>query len=163
MLCCAPGLLTSEPSLILTDQHHRPSANLSIILQRNLVPVSSPLPPTQQFEADVSHQNHLTAFLGQISPETATTTDNFQPISFRRHQGPNGCNFFWALCVPLVCTVCWNGLVAGVVAIQHIQVFLHDFIPSESLSPKWHLVQDWESWCTVLSPAFLFSVVNTQW
>lgn len=133
MLCCAPDHLTSEHSLILTDKYHRPSANLSYLGNnppRNLSPISSSFPCTQRFQADVSRKNHQKAFLGQISSGTLTQPQKIFSKFLWEGTMPWMTKFFsWAPRVPMVCFMCWNGLVARAVVFQHSQVFLHHFFP----------------------------------
>lgn len=150
MLCCAPGLLNSEPSLTLTDKYTGPLLTCptwAIILQRNLSSISSSFPLTQMFQADASHKNHQKACLGQIS--TGTLPPPQKSFSKFLWEGTipwmtTICS--WAPCVPMAHFVCRDGLVAGAVAFQHSQKFLHHFfflIPfSESLLLKGHLVHD---------------------
>lgn len=108
MLCSRPFDLRA---FSYSDQHHRPSDNFSyqaIILQRNLGPVSSPLPPTQQFQADVSHENHKKAFIGQISSGTLSPPRKIFSNFFEKAPWPG-----WLQFVSGHCVFPWLDLCAG--------------------------------------------------
>lgn len=105
----------------------------AIILQRNLSPISSSFPPTQLFQADVSHKNHQKAFLGQISSGTLPPPQkNFSKFLWEGAMRRMTTIRSWAPCVPMACFVCWNGSVARTVVFQHTQVFLCHFFPYSS-------------------------------
>lgn len=107
----------------------------AIILQRNLSPISSAFPPTQLFQADVSHKNHQKAFLGQISSGTLPPPQQIFNKTLWEDTMPwttTICS--WAPCVPMVCFACWNGMAATAVAFQHAQVSLCHF-----LFPVWRV------------------------